>query len=157
MLEQNVKTDVSERRSRVSKGFVAGAVAAVFMVAGSLPAGAATRTWTGAAGDGRWSTAGNWEEGVAAGAGDTVYLTGANDGVISNDVENLSIFSAILTNTAKTVTLVGGKITFTATSARAWSNNCPVVCHVPIDFSTRSSTEISIASSKDAWFWAISP
>ncbi|HEX5445416.1 MAG TPA: hypothetical protein VFW87_16440, partial [Pirellulales bacterium] len=55
----------------------------------------ATDTWTGAAGDGLWSTAGNWDNGVPNNSTDDVHIgAGANVTLSStNVVHSLTIAS----------------------------------------------------------------
>ena len=72
-----------------------------FMMVGSLltaTAFAADCTWTGGAGDGKWSSTANWEGGVVPGAGDIAWLSGSNTATINNDVENLSLVGVYSTN-----------------------------------------------------------
>ena len=98
-------------------------------------------TWIGGAGDGKWSTSGNWEGGTIPGAGDIAYLSGSNTATISNDVENLTINRIYFTNSVP-VTLTGGKITLTGDSTvkMVWSNACPVTCYAPLEIGTSSSS-----------------
>ena len=114
-----------------------------FLTVGSLltaTALAADCTWTGGAGDGKWSSAGNWEGGVP-GAGDIAYLSGSNTATIVNDVENLTINRIYFTNSVP-ITLTGGKITLTGDSTvkTVWSNACPVTCYAPLEIGTSSSS-----------------
>ncbi|MDQ5988387.1 MAG: hypothetical protein CSYNP_04147 [Syntrophus sp. SKADARSKE-3] len=65
-----------QRRSR-RVSYLAGIFMVVFslvMLTASLPVQALDTDWTGAAGDGLWSTAGNWTNGVPA-AGASVYMS----------------------------------------------------------------------------------
>lgn len=52
------------------------AVLAAAVVAGCGSAAAATLTWTGEAGDGKWSTPGNWSPVQAPAKGDSVVFSG---------------------------------------------------------------------------------
>ncbi len=56
---------------------------------------AATVTWTGTAGDNKFSTGGNWQGGVAPTNGDTLVFPGdkgqSSVGIIDNDIDNLSV------------------------------------------------------------------
>ena len=111
-----------------------------FLMVGSLltaTALAADCTWTGGAGDGKWSSAANWEGGVIPGAGDIAWLSGSNTATINNDVENLSLVSIWFTNTVP-VTLTGGKITLTgdANVRTNWFN----ACYAPLDIVPPTST-----------------
>ena len=115
-----------------------------FLMVGSLltaSALAADCTWTGGAGDGKWSSAANWEGGVIPGAGDIAWLSGSNTATINNDVENLSLVGIWFTNTVP-VTLTGGKITLTgdANVRTNWFNACPVTCYAPLDIVPPTST-----------------
>ena len=115
-----------------------------FLMVGSLltaTALAADCTWTGGAGDGKWSSAANWEGGVIPGAGDIAWISGASTATISNDVENLSLVGIWFTNTVP-VTLTGGKITLTgdANVRTNWFNACPVTCYAPLDIVPPTST-----------------
>ena len=109
----------------------------VFLTVGFLVSAALAGnvcTWTGGAGDGKWSSAANWEGGVIPGAGDIAWLSGSNTATINNDVENLSLVGIWFTNTVP-VTLTGGKITLTgdANVRTNWFNTCPVTCYAPLD------------------------
>ena len=109
----------------------------VFLTVGFLVSAALAGnvcTWIGGAGDGKWSSAANWEGGVVPGAGDIAWLSGSNTATINNDVENLSLVGIWFTNTVP-VTLTGGKITLTgdANVRTNWFNTCPVTCYAPLD------------------------
>ena len=114
------------------------AVSAAFLM---MTAVAADRTWTGGAGDGKWSSPGNWEGDAVPGAGDIAWLSGSNTATINNDVENLSLVGIWFTNTVP-VTLTGGKITLTgdANVRTNWFNACPVTCYAPLDIVPPTST-----------------
>lgn len=58
-------------------------VSALFLAAGTLLSHAATITWTGAAGDGSFETAGNWSEDAVPGMGSTVVI-GNGDQVVQS-------------------------------------------------------------------------
>ena len=115
-----------------------------FLTVGSLltaTAFAADCTWTGGAGDGKWSSPGNWEGDVVPGAGDIAWLSGSNTATISNDVENLSVKCIYFTG-SESVTLTGGKIALVGDSTVkiVWSNACPVTCYAPLDIGTSGTT-----------------
>lgn len=51
------------------------------VILASVPMWAATYTWTGAAGDGKWETAGNWENNVIpVSKSDTVIILSTQEG-----------------------------------------------------------------------------
>lgn len=116
-----------------------------FMMVGSLLTATAFAgnvcTWTGNAGDGKWSTPGNWEGEVVPDDGDIAWISGTGTATISNDVENLSINRVYFTNSAP-ITLTGRKITLTGDSSvkTVWSNACPVTCCAPLDIGMSSSS-----------------
>lgn len=76
-------------------------VAVIVSVANVQSAYAATRTWTGGAGDGKFSTVGNWSTGVVPVTGDVVTFTGVASGttVIDNDL-SISLAGVILQDVA---------------------------------------------------------
>ena len=57
---------------------------------------AGTRTWTGAAGDHLWSTAGNWDAGVPASGDSLVFPAGAADLAPENDLSGLELAAVAL-------------------------------------------------------------
>ena len=65
-------------------------------------------TWTGAAGDGRWSTAGNWSGGVAPVAGNDLLFTGSGY-TAENDFADGTWFNTIVIN-GSNITLDGNAI-----------------------------------------------
>lgn len=76
--------------------------AVVLLCAGAASAEAKNCVWTGAAGDGRWSTPGNWEGGLVPVSGDTVSVSGAGavDGEVENDISGLTLSKLVMTGTA---------------------------------------------------------
>ena len=65
--------------------------------------------WNGQAGDGKWATAGNWNEGVPA-AGQRAVITGGNTVTVSS--ETPATGSIVVGNgTAATLDMTGGKLT----------------------------------------------
>ena len=92
-----------------------------------------TVSWTGAAGDGRWSNAANWADGVGPvdGVGDTLVFD-ATDGNVatSNDVPGISVAQIRFHGYANTVTLDGGQIVLT--DRVGWTNGCPAVVNAPV-------------------------
>jgi autotransporter-associated beta strand protein len=74
--------------------FLLGAFVAMALISLSRVAMAATHTWTGAAGDGKWSTAGNWSGGAPlAGEATPVVLMfpAADTRRATNDIANLTL------------------------------------------------------------------
>ncbi len=60
-----------------------------------------TCVWTGAAGDGKWSTAENWAEGTAPASGNDdrlVFISDAAPLVVSNDVADISVGYIVTSN-----------------------------------------------------------
>ena len=97
----------------------------------------ATNVWTGAAGDGKWSTPGNWEGGVVpvSGNGDTVIVNGTNGSDLENDIDDLVITRIFLIGSA-TVNLTGKPLTVGYPAedfSYCWTNSCPVNCYIPIN------------------------
>jgi len=106
---------------RLAFGLALGAAVAAF-AAGN------TCTWTGLGGDGKWSTAANWQD--AGGVGNVplsgnedtlVFASGAAALTVENDIDNLVVGSIVTTNSAGTVatgvTLTGKAFTITGASA----------------------------------------
>ena len=62
-------------------------------------------TWTGAAGDCKWSTPGNWEGNQVPAAEDEIWLNGGGGGTITNDVDGLSVSKIVITNTSVSATV----------------------------------------------------
>ena len=108
-----VKKERKMRRTRIGA-----AGAAMVMLAGA--AGAATYTWTGGAGDGLFSTPGNWDGGVApvaATAADNLVFTTA--GTADNDIPNLTVGNVSVTLAAgDQLTITGEKFAGTGTLAK---------------------------------------
>lgn len=71
-------------------------VAALLTLSFAAQLDAATRTWTGAAGN-NWTTASNWTEGSAPVAGDDLVFpaNGANQSTANNDFPNGTLFNSI--------------------------------------------------------------
>ena len=89
----------------------AAGAAAVLAVAASTTAFAVPYTWTGGAGDGLFSTAGNWQDGAAptaATASDSLAFT--TGGAATNDISGLTVGNVDVTLAAgEQLTLAGGK------------------------------------------------
>src|SRR5260221_9608269 len=66
----------------------------------TLSASAATRTWTGAGGSALWSSAANWDGGVAPKSGDDLVFAGQST---QNDLTGLSLASITVTAGAPVV------------------------------------------------------
>lgn len=80
------------------------------MTAGAADSGV-TGTWNGAAGDGLWSTPGNWENDTLPGSGKAAVLSATTDTVITVDIAGVKLSTLKFTDAAK-VTLKGEKISF---------------------------------------------
>ena len=50
-----------------------------------------TCTWTGAAGDGKWATAGNWDVAPVSGRGDTIIIKNAGEDVAAWQPDHLAV------------------------------------------------------------------
>ena len=89
-------------------------------VLGVPSASAATRTWDGSSGDGKWSTPANWSSDTAPVNGDIVTfdmtVPVAYDTVLNNDISNLNIAGITLTGagtTNKSFKITGNKLILT--------------------------------------------
>ena len=88
-------------------------------------------TWTGAAGDGKMNTAGNWRGGVVPPTGATVFIP-PTAGAIVNDIENFAPASITFGYGTDTVTISGNAITGVAaitnlSTTGSHTINAPVV------------------------------
>ena len=93
---------------------------------------AADCVWTGAAGDGKWNTPGNWDGNAVPVNGDKLTLSGASGSEMENNIENLSIQQISFIG-SDPVHLTGNGFTInSSTIAYAWTNTCPLVCDVPL-------------------------
>ncbi len=70
--------------------------------------GGAANTWTGAAGDNNWATAGNWSLGHAPVSGDIVVISPAGAKTITLSTAAANISSLTMGDTDDTLVLVGG-------------------------------------------------
>ena len=118
----------------------------------------ATTVWTGAAGDGKWSTPGNWEGGVVpvSGNDDTVSLNGANGADMENDIDNLTVARICFSGTDQ-VRLTGKELTIGTSTSEiyVWTNSCPVICEAPIKVKTNVAPDNRyVVFYKDVHFYA---
>lgn len=95
------------------------ALATALLVAELEPTCAATRTWSGAGGDGKWSTPANWG-GAAPANGDLLVFNGAGWLANTNDLSNLSIAGLRFQNGG--FQLYGNPVTLTTSSAGLVTN-----------------------------------
>ena len=72
-----------------------------------------TCVWTGAAGNGKWSEAANWENGEVPSTGDDVRLAGAANAEYVNDIDGLTLTTLTLTG-ANAFSLSGKALTVTS-------------------------------------------
>ena len=114
-------------------------VSVVLTVMGAFLALAEPNTcvWTGAARDGKWSTSGNWENGVkpVSGNDDWVSVSAATAGeTMENDIDDLAIKKFYATGSGKYLTLTGKEISIWDAGV-SWSNACrKVTVGTPITF-----------------------
>lgn len=97
--------------------------AALFLIAQSAQASAATKTWTGDGADNNFSTAGNWDPSVPENGDDLVFpadkaTAWVEGGNVINDMSNLSlggilVSGACVDETFNTFTIGGNDLTFT--------------------------------------------
>ena len=133
----------------LTRSVKAGVVCVLF--AGS--ALAETCTWTGEKGDGKWSSAENWENGEkpVSGRGDVVTVngTGAVGGIIDNDISGLEVAQLVLAGDG--YTLSGEKITVTAATqaVKKTGTTSAVTLEVPVEF-TSESGEVTLSSNDKA-------
>ena len=97
-------------------------------------------TWTGLAGDGKWSSPENWDVQPVSGNLDEVRMSAVNGSSISNDVPGMSVAKLIFTGNEE-VEFSGEQVTIANVSADSytivWSNACPVLCHTPLKLDSR--------------------
>jgi len=127
------------REHRIAGGLVAGLVALVQLAgAGNLC------TWTGGAGDGKWSSAANWDTAPVSGNNDLLAFRGDTALTVSNDVANFSVGGLIFSGSGakslvgQTVALAGRYIKASnnggTANARSYSisNASPTVISAPL-------------------------
>ena len=100
-------------------------------------------TWTGSAGDGKWSTPGNWENDVkpVSGNDDWVSVWAATAGeTMENDIDDLVIAHIRFTG-SKQLHLTGKELCLSnETMQSVWTNDCPLVCDVPVSFAAATKS-----------------
>ncbi len=139
-------------KSKVLKGalFVGAFFVGVSLFLGSGGhAFAATETWTGTAGDGKFSTGGNWQSGVAPAAGDDLKFNVSSTllgTTVNNDMTSLSVGSISFGGTPQTgstagFTITGNAITLTGATPVSGSVAGAVVSRVsaPVILSANST------------------
>ena len=87
-------------------------VAATALVCAS--AFAESRSWTGNAGDGKWSTPGNWSGETVPAKGDTVSIGASSGGTLDMDIAGLTLFKLGYTADAGTYAVGGGALGITS-------------------------------------------
>ena len=107
----------------------------------TVGASAKTCVWSGDAKDGKWSTAENWVDGAVPADGDIVSVSGAYGSDMENDIDNLSV-SRIWFLGEDAVRLTGKALSIKATVEKAWTNQCPLECQVPLKFSPMSNSGV---------------
>lgn len=94
----------------VMTGLAAGGSAAFVAATGSpsaAQAGACTDSWTGAAGDGQWTTAGNWSTGDVPGAADTACIT-TTGAAVQLAADSSTSVTSVVVGAGTTLTLENG-------------------------------------------------
>lgn len=108
----------------VKSSMILATLFAIGVVFAAPSAHAASKTWTGTANDGQFSTAGNWSPSGAPASGDSLTFNVVNDGLArpENDMNNLTIGSITVQGTSPTTlynikfsksTTIAGNITAT--------------------------------------------
>lgn len=121
---------------------------------------AATCTWTGNAGDHKWSTDRNWDTPPVSGRGDTVILMARSNGVvdlspIDLDVSGMSVTEirfgdTSLANGTEPVTLTGNSLQVTM-GLGGWKSYAVVSNYAPVVFS--ASNKMSINFGRSVYFF----
>ena len=93
---------------------------------------AATKTWTGTAGDHKFSTGGNWTGGVAPSSGDALVFngTGVTDIVPNNDMVGASFASIAFQGLDTSFTISGNS--FTLTGGITDTTTCDMQCSLNV-------------------------
>lgn len=114
----------------------------VVMVASTAFAGNIC-TWTGTAGDGKWSTPGNWENDVkpVSGNDDWVTVSAKTAGeTMENDIDDLVIAHIRFTG-SKQLHLTGKELCLSnETMQSVWTNDCPLICDAPVSFAAATKS-----------------
>jgi hypothetical protein len=104
-----------------------------------LSFGGNTCTWSGAAGDGRLDTAGNWDVAPVSGNGDTLVIDiGGTAATIVNGTPDFSVSCLkLLGQNDVSLTLDGERIVISPPAnssdwTQAWTNHCSVTVNTPI-------------------------
>ena len=98
--------------------------------------------WTGAAGDGRFSTSGNWADGVkpTVGGGEKIVFAAASAGTITNDIGNLSPASIEFAPECTAITVAGSKFTLPSGAAITRLSTATPVFTAPVQFANEIHT-----------------
>ena len=120
---------------------------------------AATCTWTGNAGDHKWSTAENWDTPPVSGRGDTVILKSVSNGepdltAIDLDVQGMSVWIVNFGDSASSsgtqpVTLTGN--TLTVTGGNSWKCYEVVSNYAPVVFT--NTDKVTLTCGYDVFFF----
>jgi hypothetical protein len=121
--------NITQGRSGVGRVVIA---AILLTVASPLPALAATRTWTGAGGDGLWGNAANWQENVAPVDGDDLVFPAGGSVTVTNNLPNLRVRSLSISAT-RTITGAAIQIEKGITlMAESWPPKTVVLLDLPM-------------------------
>src|SRR5258707_1130118 len=107
-------------RPRRSSRLLAVLIAGLLLAAG-VACRAATLTWTGAAGDGLVSTAGNWSPAQVPSSGDTLIFAGSTS--LSPQLKTSLTVGSITFNSTATAFTLGGTGTYTVNSGGITNNS----------------------------------
>ena len=120
-----------------------------------------TCTWTGAAGDGKWATAGNWDIAPVSGRGDTIIIKNAGEDVTAYQSISVTLdetgFSAEAfqfgdkTNHPGTATVtISGAGSLTLSGSAPWQCFEAATCDIPVTFT--HATAVTIHAGRNAIF-----
>ena len=123
------------------------ASAVLFILFGSISAGAATRTWDGGGANTSWTTAANWVDDIAPVAGDDLVFPAAATQMTANN--NFFLFTSFnsITFTGGTYTIGGNPINLTAginASAGTHLVNIIIRLSTPQTFMTDTGATLSV-------------
>ena len=92
--------------------------------------------WTGAAGDGRFSTAGNWADGVkpTVGGGEPIVFAAESAATATNDIGSLSPAYIEFAQGCAPITVAGEKFSLPAGTAITLASTVEVVFTAPVEF-----------------------
>ena len=111
------------------------------LAVGVAPDTHGAKVWSGAAGDGKFSTAGNWLGGAMPSAGDDIFIDAASAGAIDNDMGELALNSITFKATTAPVTITGGAITGLAAITNL-STAANAVFEAPVAYAAGKTMEL---------------